>query len=266
MTSVENAASTARKILKSLFSKFLHWYHENRQATHDLIGLFALSILTYVFIVKNGLVDRFYAFTRQHEELQLDELVLSLGVISSLYVSIFAIRRWREATRRLEQANTDHLTRLYNRYKGWEVLEYELARARRYQRPLSIIIMDIDSFKNINDTYGHLAGDHILKAVARIARETVRSVDNLIRWGGEEFVVMLPDTELREALHVAERLREAIAETSIEILNAALNITVSLGVAQRDENTPDLETLLARADQAMYIAKYLGRNRVARSK
>jgi len=211
-------------------------------------------------------MDSFHAYTRQHEDLELDEVVLTLGVISSLYVSVFAMRRWIEAARHLKQANADNLTGLFNRHKGWEVLEYEMARAKRYQRPLSIILLDVDSFKNINDTHGHLTGDHILKAVANIARETVRTVDNLIRWGGEEFVVLMPDTNLEEAMQVAERLREAIAKVPIKVPNAELNITASFGVAVKDENTPDIETLLARADQAMYIAKYLGRNRVARSK
>ena len=211
-------------------------------------------------------MDRLYAYTRQHEELELDEIVLTLGVVSFLYGSVFAVRRWREAASRLKQANTDNLTNLFNRHKGWEILEYEISRAKRYQRPFSIILLDIDSFKNINDTYGHLAGDLILKAVAEMARETVRTVDNLIRWGGEEFVVLLPDTELDAAMQVAERLRDVIAKASIQVPNAELNITASFGVAGTDENTPDIETLLARADQAMYIAKYLGRNRVAMSK
>jgi diguanylate cyclase (GGDEF)-like protein len=266
MTSAEHPAYMARKIFKSLFSKFPNWYYENRQPIHDLIGLFVLSIFTYFFIVRNDLMDSFNAFTRRYEQLELDEWVLTLGVISSVYIPIFAIRRWHEAARRLKQANTDHLTRFFTRHKGLEVLEYELARSKRYERPLSIIMMDIDSFKNINDTYGHLAGDHILKAVARIAHGTVRSVDNLIRWGGEEFIVLLPDTELKEALQVAERLREAIAAAPIKIPNAELNVTASFGVARKDDNTPDLETLLARADQAMYISKYMGRNRVASSK
>jgi diguanylate cyclase (GGDEF)-like protein len=266
MTSVEQSASMTRKILDSLFDRLFHWYRENRQATHDLIVLLILSILTYFFIVRNDLMEAFHAYTRKHEDLRLDDFVLTLGVISSVYVTTFALRRWREAARRLQQANTDHLTGLFNRNKGAEVLEYEMSRATRYQRPLSIILLDVDSFKNINDTYGHLAGDHILQAVADTARETVRTVDNLIRWGGEEFVVLLPDTELEAAVQVAERLREAIAKTPIRVPTAEISITASFGVARKDENTPDVETLLARADQAMYIAKYLGRNRVAKSK
>jgi diguanylate cyclase (GGDEF)-like protein len=266
MTPIEYPGSGPRKPLEPLSSKFLHWYFENRQATHDLLVLLVLSILTYFYIVRNNLMDSFYAYTRQHEDLELDEIVLTLGVISSLYVSVFAVRRWMEAARRLNQANTDDLTGLLNRHKGSEILEYEIIRAKRYQRPLSIILLDVDSFKNINDTYGHLAGDLVLKAIADIGRETVRTIDSLIRWGGEEFIVVLPDTELEAAVQAAERLREAIAKAPIKVPNAELNLTASFGVAGKDENTPDIETLLARADQAMYIAKYLGRNRVARSK
>jgi diguanylate cyclase (GGDEF)-like protein len=266
MTSIEHPPPVVRKILELFHWKFLQWYRENQQAAHDLIVLFVLSAFTYFFIVRNDLMDSFYTYTRQHEDLELDEIVLTLGVISSLYVSIFAVRRWAEASRRLKQANTDNLTGLFNRHKGSELLKYEIARATRYRRPLSIILMDIDTFKSINDMYGHLAGDVILKGVSDIARETARTTDNVIRWGGEEFVVLLPDTDLEAAVQVAERLREAIAKAPIPIPDGELSITASLGVAAKDENTPDIETLLARADQAMYIAKYLGRNRVARSK
>jgi diguanylate cyclase (GGDEF)-like protein len=266
MTSVEHPMPSAYKTLKPLITRLLNWYRENRQATHDLIGLLVLSVITYFFILANDLMDALIKFTRQHEELELDELILTLGVVSSLYVSIFAVRRWAEAAKRLRQANTDSLTRLFNRRKGWEMIEYEIARSERYQRPLSIIMFDIDNFKTINDTHGHLAGDRVLRAVAKVAREAVRSIDSLIRWGGEEFIVLLPDTDLEAALPVAERLREAIAGMRINVSDEELSITVSLGVAKKDENSLDLETLVARVDQALYIAKFRGRNRVATSK
>ena len=160
----------------------------------------------------------------------------------------------------------DPLTGLFNRRRGWELLEDEIVRSDRYQRDLCVIMLDIDNFKTINDTQGHLAGDLVLKTVAKVAGETVRSIDHLFRWGGEEFLVVLPDTELEAALHVAERLREAIAGIPIQISSGYFNVTASFGVTRKDENTPDLETLLARADQAMYVAKYLGRDRVASSK
>src|SRR5688500_15429180 len=100
MTSVEHPMSSAYKILKSLLDRLLNWYRENRQATHDLIGLLVLSVITYFFILANDLMDALIKFTRQHEELELDELILTLGVVSSLYVSIFAVRRWAEAAKR----------------------------------------------------------------------------------------------------------------------------------------------------------------------
>lgn len=266
MSSVEHPMPSSPKTLKSLLDRLLNWYRENRQATHDLIGLLVLSVITYFIILTNDLMDVFIQFTRRHEELELDEMILTLGLVSSLYVSVFAVRRWIEAASRLRQANTDSLTKLFNRRKGWEMIEYEIARSDRYQRPLSIIMLDIDHFKTINDTHGHPAGDRVLRALAKVARETIRTTDSLIRWGGEEFIVLLPDTDLEAALPVAERLREAIAGMRIMISDKEVNITISLGVARKDENTLDLETLVARVDQALYIAKFRGRNRVATSK
>ena len=160
----------------------------------------------------------------------------------------------------------DPLTGLLNRRRGWELLEDEIVRSDRYQRDLCVIMLDIDNFKTINDTQGHLAGDLVLTTVAKIAGEIVRSIDHLFRWGGEEFLVVLPNTKLEAALYIAERLREAITRIPIQISSRELNVTASFGVTRKDENTPDLETLVARADQAMYVAKHLGRNRVASGK
>jgi diguanylate cyclase (GGDEF)-like protein len=217
MTSIEQPASSARKRFRALLSRLYDWYQENRQATIDMLVLIVLSVLTYLFISRMDLMDRFYVFTREHEALELDELILSLGVISSLYVSVFAMRRWAEATKRLRESNTDSLTGLFSRRRGQEVLEDEFVRSNRYRRDISVIMLDIDNFKTINDTHGHLAGDRVLKTVANVAGEIVRRVDDVIRWGGEEFIVLLPDTGLEAALQVAERLREAIARTPIQM-------------------------------------------------
>src|SRR5688572_1967883 len=111
MTSVEHSESVTRK----LYARFLYWYRENRQATRDLIVLLVLSILTYCFVVRIDLMAGFHAYARRHEGVELDELILTLGLISSLFVPIFALRRWSEATHRLKQANTDNLTDLFNR-------------------------------------------------------------------------------------------------------------------------------------------------------
>lgn len=266
MPPLEQWVASAREKLKTLPARTSNWYRENKQATHDLVGLFLFSVFTYLIIRATGLAQLFFEYSREHEELHLNEMILTWGTVCSFSISIFALRRWAEAARRLEQANTDSLTRLFNRRKGWEVMEHEIARSNRYGWPLSMIMFDIDHFKTINDTHGHRTGDRVLMTVAAVARESIRSIDELIRWGGEEFIVLLPETELEAALPVAERLREAIAAIRVKIPNDELSITASIGVTRKDENSPDLETLLARADQALYIAKYLGRNRVATSK
>ena len=201
----------------------------------------------------------------------LNALVFVLTVGGMVVMAAFLRKRYLdqlvESQAELRELSIrDPLTSLFNRRRGWELLEDEIIRSDRYQRDLCVIMLDIDNFKTINDTQGHLAGDLVLKTVAKVAGETVRSIDHLFRWGGEEFLVVLPDTELEAALHAAERLREAIARTAIQLPYRELNVTASFGVTRKDENTPDLETLLARADQAMYIAKYLGRDRVASSK
>ncbi|MFQ5615004.1 MAG: GAF domain-containing protein [Anaerolineales bacterium] len=160
-------------------------------------------------------------------------------------------------------ATIDELTGIYNRRHFFELGEVEFERARRYQHPLSAIMLDIDHFKKINDTYRHASGDQVLRSLARICLESIRKVDILGRYGGEEFTILLPETPLPKACEVAERLRKIVGETSILINGGELSITVSLGVATTTkENIPDLASLLDLADTALYRAKNLGRNRV----
>lgn len=161
-------------------------------------------------------------------------------------------------------AFTDPLTGLYNRRGLFELGRVEFARSLRAGRPFSGIMLDFDHFKKVNDTYGHSIGDKVLQECADRCRKSVREVDFVGRYGGEEIIILLPETDLETSIMVAERLRRAISDTPIQVKDqVALNVTASLGVARQDENTPNLEILVARADQAMYIAKHKGRNRVA---
>ncbi|MBI3739454.1 MAG: diguanylate cyclase, partial [Chloroflexi bacterium] len=163
-------------------------------------------------------------------------------------------------------AITDPLTGLYNRRGLFEIGKIEFARSRRANRPFSAIMVDIDHFKEINDTYGHFTGDRVLQKFARLCRNSIRDVDLVGRYGGEEIVILLPETSLTAGMEVAERLRKRISHAPIKITDEfSLQITASLGVAQQDENTLSLETLIEHADQSMYIAKRKGRNRVAKS-
>jgi diguanylate cyclase (GGDEF)-like protein len=160
-------------------------------------------------------------------------------------------------------ALTDHLTGLQNRRSLFELGRIEFARSQRMDRPFCCLLLDLDHFKKINDEYGHPVGDLVLQEFAQRCRRSVREVDLIGRYGGEELVIFLPETNSETAMQVAERLRESVAKTPIRISDRELQITVSIGVSRRDENTLELETLIARADQAMYVAKYKGRNRVA---
>ena len=128
-------------------------------------------------------------------------------------------------------------------------------------------MIDIDHFKQVNDTYGHEVGDIVLQALAKRCKKCVRDIDIVGRYGGEEIVILLPDTDLNVAAIVANRVLDAIASNPMPLAESyVLDVTASLGVAARDENSSTLEVLLNRADQAMYVAKHNGRNRVNRSK
>ena len=162
-------------------------------------------------------------------------------------------------------ALTDPLTRLANRRQLEVVLEREISRTLNYHRPLSLIMLDIDFFKKVNDTWGHLAGDVILQKMGIAIKEGFRPTDMIARYGGEEFAVVLPETCLEEAIQLAENFRNSIKEASFDVDAASIKITISLGVATFESSCkwvqPKVE-LINAADQALYRAKQQGRNRV----
>ena len=160
-----------------------------------------------------------------------------------------------------EMATTDLLTRLRNRRSVLDTSTCEAAKQRRDGRPLSFVLCDVDHFKAINDTHGHEAGDDILKAVARILRSGVREVDHAARWGGEEFLLLLPETALPGAEVVANRLRKMIAELKVPGKDGPLNVTMTFGISTLRLNEP-IDQAIARADKALYQGKRSGRNRV----
>lgn len=155
-------------------------------------------------------------------------------------------------------ASTDPLTGLANRRGGERHIASEIARARRERRPLSCILLDIDSFKQVNDTFGHQAGDQILRDVSNVLRRTVRAYDVVVRWGGEEFLLVLPGVDLELARALAERVRVAVEHMDTHGIGA---VTVSAGVARFDEDY-DFPTALRIADRRLYQAKAGGRNRI----
>jgi two-component system cell cycle response regulator len=158
---------------------------------------------------------------------------------------------------------TDGLTQVHNKRYLLEILEREVERTRRTGRPLSVLMIDIDRFKVINDTFGHLAGDEVLGELCRRIKGYLRSDEVFARYGGEEFSLVMADTCLNEAIGAAERLRIAIAEKPFHTEQAEIPATVSIGVAETRGHTPlDADELLKKADKNLYAAKQAGRNRV----
>lgn len=173
------------------------------------------------------------------------------------------LRKQKEAAE--HAARVDLLTGVATRRAFTESAEAEVQRALRYALPLSLIIIDLDHFKAVNDTYGHVAGDAVLASFARTIAQEVREVDLIGRMGGEEFVVLLPNTGVDEAWAVAERMRQAVESSDLQMQGRSLLYTASFGVAEFVPTELSLASLLARADAALYRAKRQGRNRVERA-
>lgn len=165
-----------------------------------------------------------------------------------------------EANQRLERlAHFDPLTKVWNRYRIEEAINAELVAANRYAATFSLLLFDVDNFKQINDTYGHSVGDDVLVALARLVESSLRGCDHLGRWGGEEFIVLATHSDVEAAVGLAERLRTLVAELRIEGLKQTVTVSIGVAVWQAGDSC---KTLISRADDAMYRAKYGGRNRV----
>jgi diguanylate cyclase (GGDEF)-like protein len=160
----------------------------------------------------------------------------------------------------------DTLTGLYNRWYVMEKIDSEMNRSLRHGYPVSVLMLDIDHFKRVNDAFGHSAGDGVLRSVAQVLRDSCRIYDVAGRYGGEEFCVVLPETKVGNTTVVAERIRERMASSSFDVGTDSVVVTASIGIAGIDsteeEGTLNPSTLIDRADRALYSAKHLGRNRV----
>jgi len=156
----------------------------------------------------------------------------------------------------------DGLTQIYNKRYLYEALERELVRGRRHERELCILMFDIDHFKRINDVHGHLAGDYVLKEVARVVQARIRRDEVFARYGGEEFAIILPETPLSGAVALAESLRQKVADYSFVFQADSIKVTISLGAALMEEGDRTASDLIKRADEKLYQAKRTGRNRV----
>ena len=166
-----------------------------------------------------------------------------------------------------EQAVTDELTGLPNnrRFRRW--IGTEVARAERFGHELSLLMLDIDDFKRVNDTHGHLQGDEVLRAIGKVLREESRGIDEPARYGGEEFAIGLPETDLEGAVEFAERVRERIAVTDVPFVGGegSMRVTTSIGAANAVASGGDVRSFIDAADQALYRAKRRGKNRTEKA-
>lgn len=181
------------------------------------------------------------------------------GCHSSLIVFYHEITERKKLEQELEElATIDKLTQVYNRVKSDELIKREVERAKRYNNAMSVLMFDIDHFKTVNDAHGHFVGDYVLKTTASLAKNTIRDIDYIVRWGGEEFLIIAPETPIDQAERLAERIRKTMESHKFDTVNT---ITASFGVTAYKNNDTE-NSLINRADTAMYKAKTNGRNRV----
>ncbi|HTG00838.1 MAG TPA: GGDEF domain-containing protein [Nitrospirota bacterium] len=200
-------------------------------------------------------------------------LTVLFSALLSGFATYFAVLRFiklnKQLTREIEKrrklerelviaASVDKLTQIYNRRKIEEIIQAEIERARRYNTPLSVIMIDLDDFKMINDTYGHHVGDNILRTVAGILKTNIRTTDAAGRWGGEEFMIVVPATTLDNTRGLAEKIRHIIATHRYD---HSCTITISMGISQMFRGD-SFDSFINRADDALYRAKNRGKNRV----
>ncbi len=224
------------------------------ETSHDSDTIDTEKLIVYT--VSETHSARLYILPRKrmlnHHTRIIETIVSSIGIALDKTMSM----------EKLENAAVvDPLTNCYNRRALSTFIENGIAYAQRCRNELSVIMIDMDNFKQINDTHGHLAGDAVLKETSSLIHTLVRKSDCLVRFGGEEFVLVLPDTGLHNAVRLAEKLRKKIEAHRIALGNTGISVTASLGVASL-ENKKDGSTLLREADERMYIAKTTGKNRV----
>ena len=246
-----------RRVLRLDRTELLHLEAPEMIVDSLLVGQAAREILVAPVTFKNVPLAVIVLATPGHFERDGIELLEQLRADLGLAINNAL------AHDRLERlAAVDPLTDAYNRRFGLARLREEFSRAVRAENPLGVLMLDLDHFKAVNDTYGHLVGDRVLRAVAAASRRVLRDGDVLIRYGGEEFLVLLPGAGAEDVHQVGERIQRAVAETAVNDGEVRIGVTISIGGATFRDATDSTDSLLALADEALYAAKEGGRNRL----
>ena len=228
------------------YAKLFELIMRRLAARHDdvrMVASLAVTLQKYLTQDQIFLVETYYQSTMARLEASLQELE--------------QIRQHLE-----EHSRIDELTQAYNRHYLEEALQAELQRSRRFRHAFTLLFLDLDHFKRVNDQYGHACGDFVLKRSAALVRSAIRPADILGRYGGEEFAVGLVECDESSALRIAERIRETLARAGLRYEGHGISITVSIGVSMLRSDVEKIETVMAQADTALYQAKAAGRNRV----
>jgi diguanylate cyclase (GGDEF)-like protein len=252
----------------------------SRSELIELLAVIFASALSTLLMIHLEAFDKLYRYSRMMERYEFDEIAvflpsfLAIGFVLYSYRRIqkleYEMIRRREMERQLLKSEklfkslsiTDDLTQLYNSRYFYKRLKEEINKLIRHKQPLSLLLIDIDDFKKINDRYGHLQGDNFLKKAGSVIQNCLRKTDSAYRYGGEEFTIILPGTGIEAAINVAKRIRKGfVAQDFSSITNETLHMSVSIGACQLKPEE-DMAAFVKRTDDALYRAKRNGKNRV----
>ncbi len=238
---------------------------EYKQSMPDGSQHLILSILCVPVMIDEDVVALIYAYKTNTASRHFDQhdVQLAVAISHQAALTIQRAKLLKESQMFEQLAITDSLTGLFNRRQILHLAEIEFGRARRFKHPLSLLILDLDDLKQVNDSLGHLAGDCALKAVAEASRKHMREINSIGRFGGDEFIILLVETDLEGGRAGAERIRQTITDTPINTNQGPFTIGVSIGVAVNSEGIPNVEELINQADIALMKAKKAGKNQIA---
>ncbi|MDH4944369.1 diguanylate cyclase [Sulfurimonas sp. C5] len=263
---MENILGVAPKdVLGKTFDGMLEWTGDSIEVGEKSLEAYYtgqqhsdLTMMSFIHPISGD--ERFIRVADHAVHDSSGKLLWIEGILEDITQRVNAEKALHQKKLELEKlATTDILTGVYNRYSIMKHIEEEIQRIKRKEESVSLIMYDFDHFKYINDNFGHDMGDYVLQEATQVIGRVIREIDTLGRYGGEEFLILLPYSNLSNALEVAERVREAIASHHFEGLK---QVTISLGVAEYQENE-SLQSLLKRIDEKMYQSKHLGRNLVS---
>lgn len=223
--------------------------------------MFFFNLLMLVFFAEIDLLERLYLFSAEHEQFELDEIIPMFFTLS-LSLAVFSFRRWQEGKELhkalLAMATHDELTGVLNKRGIYLSLEEEIQRSKRAGFLLSIVLLDLDDLKQVNDQLGHACGDQILMQLGNTLQQSTRAIDKVARWGGDEFLILCLDTDSQGAARVAEKLKSTVEEFEFDHIGRRCTASIGTATLKKDD---DLNSIFSRADSNLYQAKALGKNR-----